>query len=125
MGREAKRCQLKTARQTTSIPHNQPERTKPTEIENENGTIPPTDSETTESNHKQLEPDQESEDPFWSETDSSIELTDINEIDTEEHEEKQKAIPIKIRKEKRNYASILEHQEEKLIAPQLKMAQNS
>src|SRR5882724_5876006 len=58
-----------------------PERTRPTEIENENGTIPPTDSETTESKHEQLEPDQENKNPFWSETDSSIELTDLNEID--------------------------------------------
>ena len=54
-----------------SNPITTPERTRPTGIEKENRIISPTESETTDSNHEQLESDQESENPFWSETDSS------------------------------------------------------
>ena len=55
-----------------------PERTRPTKIENENEITPSTESETTESNHEQLGSDQESENPFWSESDLSTEMTDPN-----------------------------------------------
>ena len=65
-----------------------PERTWLTETKNI--TIAPTESETTESNHEQLDSDQESKNPLWSETDPSTELTDLNEIDIEEHEETRK-----------------------------------
>ena len=63
-------------------------------------TIPPTESETTESNHEQLESDQESKNPFWSETDSSTELIDLNEIDIEEHEETRKQFQSKLERKK-------------------------
>ena len=37
-----------------------------------------TESEHTVTNHEQLESEQESENPFWSEVDSSTELSDLN-----------------------------------------------
>src|SRR5882724_3314829 len=73
-----------------------PERTRPTEIEKENGTTTPTESETTEHNHKQLESEQESENPIWSETDSSTEMFDLDEINIEEHEETRKQLQSKL-----------------------------
>ena len=48
-----------------------PERTRPTENEMEDGMTTPTEAETTETDHKQLESEQESENPFWSELDLS------------------------------------------------------
>jgi len=67
-----------------------PERTRPVETEFEDRTVPSTDSEITEPNHEHLESDQESKNPFWSETDPSTELTDLSEINIEEHEETRK-----------------------------------
>jgi len=47
-----------------------------------------------------LESDQESKNPFWSETDSSTELIDLNEIDIEEHEETRKQFQSRLGKKK-------------------------
>jgi len=44
--------------------------------------------ETTETNHEQSESEQESENPFWSEVDSSTEMSDLHEINIEEQEKK-------------------------------------
>src|SRR5882724_2503068 len=77
-----------------------PERTRPTETNNGYETINPTASETSESNNKQLESDQESKISVWSETDSSTEMSDFNEINIEEHEETRKQFQSKLGKKK-------------------------
>jgi len=72
------------------------ERTRPTETNNGYETINPTASETSESNNKQLESDQESKNSVWSETDSSTEMSDFDEINIEEHEETRKQFQSKL-----------------------------
>ena len=57
LGTQAEKQRMPT--ESSEINHlnnhiNTPERTRPTEIEIENRTLHPTDSETTESNHEQL-----------------------------------------------------------------------
>jgi len=77
-----------------------PKRKGPTETKIENRATPPTDSEITESNHKLLESDQESKNPFWSETDPSTDITDLNEIDIKEHKETRKQFQSNLGKKK-------------------------
>ena len=75
-----------------------PERTRPTETNNGYETINPTASETSESNNKQLESDQESKISVWSETDSSTEISDLDEINIEGHEETRRKLQSKLGK---------------------------
>jgi len=60
-----------------------------------------------------LESDQESENPFWSETDSSTEMFDLDEINIEEHEETRKQFQSKLGKKREITTSIMEHQKKK------------
>jgi len=67
-----------------------PERTRPTEEEIEDEMTTSTEPENTETDHEESGFEQESENTFWNETDSSAEISDLDEIRIEEHRTKEK-----------------------------------
>src|SRR5882724_5490485 len=77
-----------------------PERTRPISTETRNIITSPTNSETTESSHEQPDFDQESNNPFWSETDPPTELTDLDDVSTEKQEEARKQFQSNLGKKK-------------------------
>src|SRR5882724_8204520 len=77
-----------------------PERTRPINTETRNRITSPTNSETTESSHKQPDFDQESNNPFWSEARPSTELTDLDDVSIEKHEEGRKQFQSRLGKKK-------------------------
>jgi len=74
-----------------------PERTRPTE--NESVTTTSAESEIRESSHKQLNSDQESTNPFWSEPEQKTEA-DSEQINMKEHEKARKQFQSRLGKKK-------------------------
>src|SRR5882724_8237556 len=103
LGTWAERQRMPSERNETNHLRNHitmPERTRPINTEIRNRITSPTDSETTESSHEKLDFDQESNNPFWSETDLSTELTDLDDVSTEKHEEARKQFQSRLGKKK-------------------------
>src|SRR5882724_12609302 len=100
MGREAKDTKQRNETNHLRIHITTPERTRPINTETRSRITSPTNSETTESSHEQPDFDQESDNPFWSETDPSTELTDIDDISIEKHEEARKQFQSRLGKKK-------------------------
>jgi len=77
-----------------------PERIRPINTETRNRITSPTNSETTESSDEQPDSDQESNNPFWSETNLSTELTDLDDVSIEKQEEARKHLQSRLGKKK-------------------------